>query len=200
QLEILRRHMPQRQRSGSDFIAAGGLGLFDRLSRTIDGKHVTIADPAGYLARGGTRSAADFQHADAATQRQRVDDGEKTRRQAIRHVRGLIGTGAGRFDYATSSTILPIWSPSSIRSCARQASFNGKIMSMTGAMRRSASSGQTFASSSAAICPLKATSRGRNVEPVWVRRLTMSRAKLAGALGPPSVAIWTMRPSTAAAS
>src|SRR5688572_1651966 len=54
----------------------------------------------------------------------------------------------------TSSMILPICSPSSMRSCARQASDSGKIMSITGATFRTPRSGQTCASSAAAISPL----------------------------------------------
>ena len=46
-------------------------------------------------------------------------------------------------------------------------------MSSTGATRRAASSGQTCASNAAATAPLNSTVRGRSVEPVWTRRLTI---------------------------
>ena len=57
-----------------------------------------------------------------------------------------------------------------------------------------------MASIAATIAALSALVRGRSVEPVWVSRFTITLAMLTVTLGPLSVAICTMRPSTAAAS
>ena len=60
--------------------------------------------------------------------------------------------------------------------------------------------GSACCSTARAIAPLSATERERKVEPVWCRRLSMRRMKLTSAFGLPWNAIWTMRPSTLAAS
>ena len=87
-----------------------------------------------------------------------------------------------------------------MRRCASAAFSSGNVLSITGFTRPSRNSGITFASMAATILALSALLRGRSVEPVWVRRLIISLVKLTDALGLPRNAIWTMRPSTAAAS
>src|SRR3979411_2926041 len=60
--------------------------------------------------------------------------------------------------------------------------------------------GIPLASIAAPIAALSVLLRGRSVEPVWCSLFTISLAKLTVALGPPRNAIWTTRPSIAAAS
>ncbi len=78
---------------------------------------------------------------------------------------------------------------------------SGNVLSITGLTFPSRSSGITLASIAATMAALSALLRGRSVEPVWVRRFTISLMKLAVAFGAfDRNAICTMRPSMAAAS
>src|SRR5262249_7549073 len=99
----------------------------------------------------------------------------------------------------TVSTILPTWLLVSRRRCASAAFASGNVESITTLTLPAANSGHTRCCSARAKPALTARVRGRSVEPVMVSRFIMTRAMLHFTSAPPSVAICTMRPSSAAA-
>src|SRR5216684_2471901 len=85
----------------------------------------------------------------------------------------------------TVRTILPIWALVSISAWAAEACASGKVRKITGLTFPAAISGQTFCSIARAIAAFSGTERARSVEPVWVRRLSISRRKSTFARGEP---------------
>ena len=68
---------------------------------------------------------------------------------------------------------------------AAEACASGKLRKITGLTFPAAISGQTFCSIARAIAAFSGTERARSVEPVWVRRLSISRRKSTLARGEP---------------
>ena len=126
---------------------------------------------------------------DAAKQARRDHGGRQLARARIRRAPRR---------HLTLSTILPTWSPASMRQCASAASASGNTMSVTARSLALANSGQTLARSWPAIAALNATGRGRSVEPVERQPLEHHRMpKSTSARAPRCSAIETWRPSGA---
>src|SRR5215472_14582827 len=85
--------------------------------------------------------------------------------------------------------------PLSMWAWAALACESGKVESISGLTRPEARSGSTFLSTAWAMAALSATARARSVEPVWVRRLSISRMRSTVTRDEARNAICTMRPS-----
>lgn len=105
------------------------------------------------------------------------------RRAAGRSSRPVPSGGRGGYP-ATFRTILPIWPDASMRAWALAASAMGNSLSITGAIRPEASSGQTWALRSCAMRALARSLCGRRVDPVIVSRRIITWAKFSSTLGP----------------
>src|SRR5882672_577208 len=119
----------------------------------------------------------------------------RTNELASAHGRHFTGTSPACGE--TSRTILPTCWLDSIRACAPAASASGKRRKSIGLTRPASSNGQTFSRSCFAIAVLNSTERGRNVEPVIVRRRRKMVARFTLAEPPPRTAMIAILPSSA---
>jgi hypothetical protein len=80
QHQIFGGDLTQRETSRREFVFRCCAGLCNRFAGTINGKHVSLADPPDDLTGRGARTAANLQNPNAWSKRQRIYDLEEPRR------------------------------------------------------------------------------------------------------------------------